>query len=534
MKLDRYNPGDFYDEVFEAMGKPRPPAGFLVSTLESMAEGELARRQLAAEKAFLDLGITFNVYNSNSGLERIFPFDILPRIIEASEWEFIERGLRQRIHALNLFLDDIYHDQRIVKDGIVPFDLIRSATGYRKECQGLNPPWGVWCHITGTDLVKDGDGKLYVLEDNIRCPSGVSYVIGNRQVMKRTFPQIFGTVNPRPVEDYPSRLLDMLQFMGQRSGGPPSVAILTPGVYNSAYFEHSFLAQQMGVDLVTGSDLTVRDGYLFMRTTRGLKRVDVLYRRIDDDFLDPRTFRTDSLLGRARPDGRVPRGQGGHLQRARHRRCGRQGHLRLRAANREVLPGRGNHPAQRGHLYVLGSRRARIRAGAHVGTGDQDRQRFRRLRRAHRTAFHQGRARRMGRPHQGQSPQLHRPAHPVAVPFARDRGGPVRRPPRGSAPVRTVRPGHLRDARRPDARGPQEGIPGGELLPGRRQQGHLGDAGRPGHTHAHERNRGPRPSRKRTEPEVPGGGAAAEAAPAQSQSQSQPQTKNPIQAAAPC
>ena len=297
MKLDRYNPGDFYDEVFEAVGKPRPPAGFLVSTLESMADGELARRQLAAEKAFLDLGITFNVYNSNSGLERIFPFDILPRIIEASEWEFIERGLRQRIHALNLFLDDIYHDQRIVKDGIVPYDLIRSATGYRKECQGINPPWGVWCHITGTDLVKDGDGKLYVLEDNIRCPSGVSYVIGNRQVMKRTFPQIFGTVNPRPVEDYPSRLLDMLQFMGQRSGGPPCVAILTPGVYNSAYFEHSFLAQQMGVDLVTGSDLTVRDGYLFMRTTRGLKRVDVLYRRIDDDFLDPRTFRKDSLLG---------------------------------------------------------------------------------------------------------------------------------------------------------------------------------------------------------------------------------------------
>jgi uncharacterized circularly permuted ATP-grasp superfamily protein len=297
MRMDGYDPGAFYDEVFEAIGKPRASTGFLIDTLESMQDGELYRRQSAAEKAFLDLGITFNVYSSNSGLEKIFPFDILPRIVEAREWEFIEKGLRQRIHALNLFLDDIYHDQRIIRDGIVPRDLILSAKGFLKECMGLNPPWGIWCHITGTDLVKDGDGTLMVLEDNIRCPSGVSYVIGNRQVMKRTFPQIFGAINPRPVEDYPSKLLDMLQFMGQRSGEVPCVAILTPGVYNSAYFEHSFLAQQMGVELVTGPDLTVRDGYLYMRTTRGFKRVDVLYRRIDDDFLDPRTFRADSLLG---------------------------------------------------------------------------------------------------------------------------------------------------------------------------------------------------------------------------------------------
>ena len=297
MNLDRYNPGDFYDEMFETVGKPRTPSAMLFKTLETMPGGELNRRQLAAEKAFLDLGITFNVYNSNSGLERIFPFDVLPRIIEASEWEFIERGLRQRIHALNLFLDDVYHDQRIVKDGIIPLDLIESATGYRPACKGLNPPWGVWCHITGTDLVKDATGKLYVLEDNIRCPSGVSYVIGNRQVMKRTFPQIFGAINPRPVEDYPSRLLDMLQFLGPHRGDPPTVALLTPGIYNSAYFEHSFLAQQMGIDLVTGGDLVVRDGYLYMRTTRGLKRVDVLYRRIDDDFLDPKSFRADSMLG---------------------------------------------------------------------------------------------------------------------------------------------------------------------------------------------------------------------------------------------
>jgi uncharacterized circularly permuted ATP-grasp superfamily protein len=297
MRLNGYDPGAFYDEMFSGLGRARPASDTLVRTLETMPEGELARRQQAAEKAFLELGITFNVYNSQQGLERIFPFDVLPRIIEGAEWEFIEKGLRQRIHALNLFLDDIYHDQRIVKDGVVPFDLIRSAKGYRKECQGLNPPWGIWCHITGTDLVKDGDGRLYVLEDNIRCPSGVSYVIGNRQVMKRTFPQIFASVNPRPVEDYPSRLLDMLQFVAPRGVDSPCVGILTPGVFNSAYFEHSFLAQQMGVELVTGSDLAVRDGHLWMRTTRGYKRVDVLYRRIDDDFLDPKAFRPDSLLG---------------------------------------------------------------------------------------------------------------------------------------------------------------------------------------------------------------------------------------------
>jgi uncharacterized circularly permuted ATP-grasp superfamily protein len=297
MRLDAYDPGGFYDEMFSGVGQPRALASVLVKNLKALPDGELALRQAAAEKALFDLGITFNVYNSQAGLERIFPFDVVPRIIEAQEWDLIERGLRQRIQALNLFLADVYHQQRIVRDGVIPVELIQSATGYRKACRGLNPPWGVWCHITGTDLVKDADGKLYVLEDNIRCPSGVSYVIGNRQVMKRTFPQVFGAINPRPVEDYPGRLLDMLQFLGPRGDHAPTVAILTPGVHNSAYFEHSFLAQQMGVDLVTGSDLVVRDGWLQMRTTRGFRRVDVLYRRIDDDFLDPRAFRADSLLG---------------------------------------------------------------------------------------------------------------------------------------------------------------------------------------------------------------------------------------------
>jgi len=296
MRLDVYDPENFYDELFSGVGEPRKEARLLVENLHSLPEGELARRQLAAEKAFFNLGITFNVYDNQAGLERILPFDVVPRVIPASEWEAIERGIRQRIQALNLFLDDIYHDQRIIRDGIIPEELVRSASGYREVCRGLNPPWGVWCHITGIDLVKDGDGTLFVLEDNLRCPSGVSYVLGNRQVMKRTFPQIFNAISPLPVEDYPSRLLEMLQFLGP-GDRMPVVALLTPGVFNSAYFEHSFLAQQMGVDLVTGSDLLVRDNTLYMRTTRGFKRVDVLYRRIDDDFLDPLTFRSDSLLG---------------------------------------------------------------------------------------------------------------------------------------------------------------------------------------------------------------------------------------------
>jgi uncharacterized circularly permuted ATP-grasp superfamily protein len=217
--------------------------------------------------------------------------------VSSSCWEWIERGLRQRIRALNLFLDDIYHQQRIVRDGIVPGEIIRSAQGYRPQCEGLNPPSAVWCHITGTDLVRDKDGQIYVLEDNLRCPSGVSYVLENREVMKRTFPHVFEGLTVRPVYDYPSRLLAMLEDVSPGGLRNPNAVVLTPGIYNSAYFEHSFLAQQMGVELVEGSDLTVFDGYVHMRTTKGLERVDVIYRRIDDDFLDPRAFRSDSVLG---------------------------------------------------------------------------------------------------------------------------------------------------------------------------------------------------------------------------------------------
>jgi uncharacterized circularly permuted ATP-grasp superfamily protein len=293
-----YQTDGFYDEMFDAAGQPRPEARLLLETLESLEEGHLLRSQRAAERSLLQTGITFNVYGDSAGTEKIFPFDLIPRIVPAAEWNWIESGLKQRIRALNLFIDDIYHDQKILKDHVIPEDIVRSAAFYRKQCEGINPPLGVWCHITGTDLVRHGDGQIYVLEDNLRVPSGVSYVLENRDLMKRTFPEVFEGLNVRPVATYPGKLLEMLEAIAPPgAGSQPTVVLLTPGMYNSAYFEHSFLARQLGVQLVEGRDLAVQDKIVYMRTTRGLHRVDVIYRRIDDDFLDPLTFRADSMLG---------------------------------------------------------------------------------------------------------------------------------------------------------------------------------------------------------------------------------------------
>ena len=292
-----YNTDGFYDEMFAPDGSARPAAQMLAERIESFPEGELARRHIAAEHALLRMGITFNVYADEQGIEKIFPFDLIPRIIDANEWEWIERGLKQRIHALNLFIDDVYHDQKILKDGVVPADVVLSSERYLQPCIGLDPPRGIWCHITGTDLVRDGDGQIYVLEDNLGCPSGVSYVVENRQLMKRTFPQLFGMSQIQPVEDYPSQLLNMLRYLVTDKVLSPEVAVLTPGIYNSAYFEHSFLAQQMGVELVEGRDLVVMDGFVHARTTKGFERVDVIYRRINDDFLDPTVLNPESMLG---------------------------------------------------------------------------------------------------------------------------------------------------------------------------------------------------------------------------------------------
>jgi uncharacterized circularly permuted ATP-grasp superfamily protein len=297
MRFDGYQTDGFYDEMFDDGGLPRPHARLLLETVEALSAGQLLRNKHAAERLLLQIGITFNVYGDSAGAERIFPFDLIPRIVPAEEWSAIERGLKQRVQALNAFIDDIYHEQKILKDGAIPSDIILSAASYRKQCHGLNPPLRIWAHITGTDLVRDRDGQYYVLEDNLRVPSGVSYVLENREVLKRIFPGVFEGLSVRPVNEYPGRLLEMLESIAPRRHGTPRVVLLTPGIYNSAYFEHSFLAQQMGIQLVEGRDLVVQNREVFMKTTKGPERVDVIYRRIDDDFLDPEAFREDSLLG---------------------------------------------------------------------------------------------------------------------------------------------------------------------------------------------------------------------------------------------
>ncbi|MEO1681889.1 MAG: circularly permuted type 2 ATP-grasp protein [Cyanobacteria bacterium J06631_12] len=297
MTFQTYDPGDFYDELFTAKGVPRSAAALLIERIESLSIDTLVRRQQAAQNTLFKLGVTFNVYGDNRGTERVFPFDVVPRIISGKDWQTLEKGLKQRTAALNHFLDDIYNEQKIIADGIIPQATIESASGFLPPCRGLKPPKGIWCHITGTDLVRDRQGAWYVLEDNLRCPSGVSYVLENRTVMKSSFPKLFDELDIKAVDDYPGQLLETLLELAPDHVSTPVVVLLTPGAFNSAYFEHSFLAQQMGITLVEGRDLVVDDGYVKMRTTRGLCQVDVIYRRIDDDFLDPTEFRADSMLG---------------------------------------------------------------------------------------------------------------------------------------------------------------------------------------------------------------------------------------------
>lgn len=297
MLFENYQPGDFFDEMFAEDGSVRPHYRKLRERFEELDPSVFEQRRTAVDLAFLRQGVTFTVYSDNEGTERIFPFDMVPRIIPKTEWEHLERGLEQRLTALNLFLDDLYHEQKILKDKVIPEEYVLSAKHFRREFMGVKVSRDIYIHICGTDLIRDREGQYLVLEDNARCPSGVSYMVENRQALKRAFPNLFHRFGVRPVVNYADELLRTLKHIAPSGKEDPTVVLLTPGVYNSAYFEHTFLARQMGIPIVEGRDLMVQDNRVYMRTTKGPKQVDVIYRRIDDDFIDPVVFRRDSLLG---------------------------------------------------------------------------------------------------------------------------------------------------------------------------------------------------------------------------------------------
>jgi uncharacterized circularly permuted ATP-grasp superfamily protein len=295
--LHGYDPGGFYCEMF---GDRKHPAGHtrvVRDRLDELSLAELRRRAQAAERELFNLGVTFTVYTSREQIDRILPFDVIPRVLSAAEWEHIERGVIQRVTALNRFIEDVYHEQRILRDGIVPADLVLGNANYRPQMRGLKVPFGSYVNICGVDLVRGGDGRFYVLEDNARTPSGVSYVVENRHLTQRSFPDLMRDIGVRSVSNYGQRLIGKLSELAQGIDADPSVVLLSPGVYNSAYFEHVFLSREMGVPLVEGRDLVVHDDRVYMKTTGGLQGVNVIYRRIDDDFLDPEAFNPESLLG---------------------------------------------------------------------------------------------------------------------------------------------------------------------------------------------------------------------------------------------
>jgi len=293
-----YDPADGYDDIIDGLGRPRAAALELARHLGTLSPSQLRERQLAAERAIREMGITFTVYSEGENIDRAWPFDIVPRTIDRLEWQQIEAGLKQRLRALNHFIDDVYHDQRMVRAGRFPRAVLESSRNYLPACAGASPAHHVWANICGSDLVRDKDGTIYVLEDNLRVPSGVSYMLENRSITKKVFPELFARQQIQPVDDYPAELFNMLVSLSPRPGDDPEVVVLTPGIYNSAYFEHSYLARRMGAELVEGNDLLVRDdNCVYMRTVEGLTRVDVIYSRVNATFLDPEVFEKESMLG---------------------------------------------------------------------------------------------------------------------------------------------------------------------------------------------------------------------------------------------
>jgi len=298
MDWKSYDPNGYFDELICRDGTVRPPARQLIHYLESLPLEEIESRRQMAEVTIQEMGISFTVYTEEGNIDRAWLFDIVPRTIAAKQWHTIAAGLKQRLEALNLFINDLYHEQQVLKDGIIPAKIITESSNFRPECVGVTPPLGVWAHICGSDLVRDSDGEFYVLEDNLRVPSGVSYMLENRAITKRVLPELFEKEDILPVDDYCANLFDMLSALSPRATSKPVIVVLTPGIFNSAYFEHAFLAQQMGVELVEGSDLIVgEDDCVYMKTISGPERVDVIYRRIDDLFLDPLVFNEESVLG---------------------------------------------------------------------------------------------------------------------------------------------------------------------------------------------------------------------------------------------
>ncbi|MGK0343599.1 MAG: putative circularly permuted ATP-grasp superfamily protein [Candidatus Azotimanducaceae bacterium] len=293
-----YDPGPFYDELIRSPGNARAAGQGIASYFKKYSEQAFEKKQAACDLAIQEMGISFTIYSEGENIDRSWPMDIIPRVIPLAEWQRLEKGLIQRLTALNLFIDDVYNDQKIIKDGVFPLELITSSKDFLKACVGVKPRHGVWANICGSDLVRDDEGTVYVLEDNLRVPSGVSYMLENRAVTKRILPHLFNNHSILPIDDYPSQLFDMLASLSPRPSENPEIVVLTPGIYNSAYFEHAYLAQRMGAELVTGSDLVVgKDDCVYMRTIDGLERVDVVYRRISDDFLDPEVFQAGSTLG---------------------------------------------------------------------------------------------------------------------------------------------------------------------------------------------------------------------------------------------
>ncbi len=294
---DNYQTDLTYDELIHSDCQPRAVSHSLCQYLSLLSHESIEQRKRNAEIAIQEMGISFTVYSDEGNIDRAWPFDIIPRIIEAQEWRYVEAGLKQRLKALNMFISDVYSEQAFIKAGKIPSDLINSSKNFRQQCVGIKPRHNVWANICGSDLVRDKDGNIYVLEDNLRVPSGVSYMLENRVITKRVFPELLENINILPIDDYPTQLYEMLCSLAPEGKHSPQIVVLTPGIYNSAYFEHAFLAQQMGAELVEGSDLVVQDDIVYMRTIEGLRQVDVIYRRIDDEFIDPEAFKEDSILG---------------------------------------------------------------------------------------------------------------------------------------------------------------------------------------------------------------------------------------------